>query len=192
MRIAFATSAPSVSAEVAQFLEPAAAELRRLGMAGQQHHRRFLPERGHQPGGGIGMAGATGDHGDARLAGQPPPGVGGMHRGRLLPRMHQVDRGADRSVEQRHDVVAGKREDRIVSGAFQGAHDDVGAAEGLRHEGFGSTSVERSLSPVADSTNQQHGRCAPSRAASQLVLRVVDLARLYWSGRQALSLQRRC
>ena len=103
-------------------------------MAGQQHDRQFLAERGHQPGGGVGVAGAAGDHGDAGLAGQPAPGVGGVHRGGLLPGVHEVDRGADRGVEQRHDVVAGQREDRVVSGAFEGAHDDVGAAEGLGHE----------------------------------------------------------
>ena len=41
--------------------------------------------------------------------------------------MPRVDRG----VEQRHDVVAGQREDRRVAGAFQRAHDDVGAAKCL-------------------------------------------------------------
>ena len=39
----------------------------------------------------------------------------------------------DRRIEQRHDVVARQREDRVVPGALQRAHDDVGAANRATH-----------------------------------------------------------
>ena len=120
---------------LAQFLKAAAPKLVGLGVARQQHQRRFLALRRHQCGGGVGMARAAGDHGDARLAGQPSPGVGHVHRRRLMPRVHQPLPRIDRRVEQRHDVVAGQREDRVVAGAFQRAHDDVGAADGCAAHG---------------------------------------------------------
>ena len=75
------------------------------------------------------MPGAAGDHRDPRLARQPSPGIRHVHGCRLVARMHQPLPRIDRRVEQRHDVVAGEREDRVVSGAFQRAHDDVGAAD---------------------------------------------------------------
>jgi len=67
------------------------------------------------------------------LAGEPSPGIGGMHGGCFMAGMHKVDRSADGSVEQRHNVVAGEREDRLVAITFECAHYEVGAAEGLGH-----------------------------------------------------------
>ena len=122
---------------LAQFLKAAAPKLVGLGVARQQHQRRFLALRRHQCGGGVGMTRTAGDHGDARLAGQPSPGVGHVHRRGLMPRVHQPLPRIDRRVEQRHDVVAGQREDRVVAGAFQRAHDDVGAADGCAAHGDG-------------------------------------------------------
>ena len=149
MRIALATSAPSVSAEVAVH------DALLTGAAMSAWRSSWNPPRPSwvvsvwpdssttgdswpsaviSAGGGVGVAGAAGDHGDSGFAGQPAPGIGGVHGGGLVAGVHEVDRGADRGVEQRHDVVAGEREDRAVSGTFEGAHDDVGAAKGLGHE----------------------------------------------------------
>ena len=118
---------------LAQFLETAAAELVGFGVAGQQHQRQFLAKRGEQRGDRVGVAGTAGDHGDAGLAGQPAVRVGHVHRGGFVPRVHQVEPCVQCGIEQRHDVVAGQREDALIAGVFQRAHDDVGAAKGLGH-----------------------------------------------------------
>ncbi len=114
---------------LAQLLESATAELGRFGVTGQQHERRFLALRCHQRRRGVRVARSAGHHGDAGLAGQPAPGVGHVNRSRLMARVDQAVARVDRGVEQRHDVVAGQREDRCVAGAFERPHDDVGAAK---------------------------------------------------------------
>ena len=56
-----------------------------------------------------------------------------MHRRGLMPDMHQRQLGLDRGVEQRHDMVAGQRKDVRMAGAFEGTHDDIGAAKSGWH-----------------------------------------------------------
>ena len=149
MRIAFATSTPSVSAAVA--IQEAFA----TGAAISAWRSSWKPPRPSwvvsvwpdsstsgdswpsaviSAGGGVGVAGAAGDHGDAGLAGQPAPKASAACTAAASWRVcTRSMAGADRGVEQRHDVVAGQGEDRRVSGAFQRAHDDVGAAQGWGH-----------------------------------------------------------
>ncbi len=75
--------------DLPQFLEAAAAELVGLGMAGQQHHRGFLPQRGEQRADRVGVARAAGDPGDAGPSGQTSIRVRHVHRRGFMPHMHQ-------------------------------------------------------------------------------------------------------
>jgi hypothetical protein len=52
-----------------------------------------------------------------------------MHRGSFVARVHQPVPCINRRIKQRHDVVAGQGEDRVVAGALKRAHDDIGAAK---------------------------------------------------------------
>ena len=131
---------------LAQFLEAAASELIGLGMTRQQNERGFLTLCREQRADGVGVAGSAGDPGDAGLAGQAAEGVGHVNRCGFMTDMQQLQLRIDRGIEQRHDVVAGQREDRGVTGLFQGAHNDVGAAKGRGHGGSLEWQCKRSPS----------------------------------------------
>ena len=119
---------------LAQLLETAAAELPGRGMTGQQHHRRFRAERREQRADGVGVAGSAGHQRNAGLAGEPAVGVRHVDRGGLVAHMHEIETGVERGVEDRHDVVARKREDAPAPQALERAGDDVGAAQRLAHD----------------------------------------------------------
>jgi hypothetical protein len=53
------------------------------------------------------VARPTGNQRDARFAGEPPPRVGHVHRGRLVPHVDERELGVERGVEHRHHVVTG-------------------------------------------------------------------------------------
>jgi hypothetical protein len=60
-------------------------------------------------------------------------GVGHVHGGGFVPHVNEVDAGIQRGVEDRHDVVAGQREDASAADTAKGTSDDVGAAQGVAH-----------------------------------------------------------
>ena len=55
-------------------------------------------------------------------------GVGHVHGGGFVPHVNKVDTRIQRGVEDRHDVVAGQREDAPAADAAKRTSDDVGAA----------------------------------------------------------------
>ena len=74
------------------------------------------------------MTGSAGDQGNAGLAGQAAMGVGHVHGGGFVPHVNEVDVRIQRGIEDRHDVVAGQREDTSAADTAKGTSDDVGAA----------------------------------------------------------------
>ncbi len=118
---------------LADFLEAAAPELPGRGVAGQQHHRRFRAERGEQRADRIGVAGPAGDERDAGLAGEPAPRISHVDRSRLVAHMHEIEIGLERGIEDRHDVIAGKREHTPAAEASERLRNDVGASKRLGH-----------------------------------------------------------
>ena len=97
-------------------------------MTRQEQQRSLRRERRVQRGGGIGVPLAARDQSDAGLAGQPPPGVGHVDAGSLVPDMHDIDARRDQRVEHRHDVVARQGEDPADAEIFERLRDDVGSA----------------------------------------------------------------
>ena len=79
------------------------------------------------------VAGTTGYPGDARFSRDASIGVRHMHGRAFMPDVQQIELTVDRGIEQRHDVVAGQREDGRVTGSFQCLDYDVGAAPGNCH-----------------------------------------------------------
>ena len=79
------------------------------------------------------MARPAGDECDAGFAGQPAMRVGHVHGGGFMADVNQVEAGIERGIEDRHDVVAGQREDAPAAKTLQRTSDDVGAAEGVAH-----------------------------------------------------------
>ena len=55
-------------------------------------------------------------------------GIGHVHGGGFVADMNEIDAGVERSVEDRHDVVAGEREDAPAADAVKRTSDDVGSA----------------------------------------------------------------
>src|SRR5215470_8108215 len=96
----------------------------------------------------IGVSGAATHESDAALAGEPAPGIGHMHGGGLVPDVHQAQARPERGVKNRHDMVAGEREDAGAARALEGANDDIGAADLSRHGAGGSGSY--SLAQLAN------------------------------------------
>ena len=135
---------------LAKLLEAAAAELPGRGVAGQQHHRRFRPERREQRADGIGVAGPAGDERNAGLAGQPAVRVGHVDGGGLVADVDEIEAGVERGVEDRHDVVAGEGEHALAAEALERLGYDVGAAQRLAHVGFSPRPIYRQtpLAPV--------------------------------------------
>ena len=59
------------------------------------------------------------------LPGQARPGVRHVHGRRLVAHVHQPRAGAESRIEERHDVIAGQREDRAQTRAIERARQDV-------------------------------------------------------------------
>ena len=114
---------------LAQLLEAAAAELPGRGVAGQQHHRQFRAERGEQRADRVGVSRPAGDQCDAGLSGEAAVGVRHVHRSGLVAHMDEVEAGIEGGVEDRHDVIAGQREDAARAEPAQRLGDDVGASQ---------------------------------------------------------------
>ncbi len=110
------------------FLERAPAELRSRRMPGEKDHRRFGGERRVERTDRVRVSRAASDEGDPRLAGEAAPSVGHVHRGRLVTHVHDRQRGVERRIEHRHDVVAREREEMPHAGARQRFCDQIGAA----------------------------------------------------------------
>ena len=69
----------------------------------------------------------------ARLTGEATMRVGHVDRSRLVPHVHQVEIDVERGVEDRHDVIARKREHSPTPQASESLDRDVGAAQRLAH-----------------------------------------------------------
>ena len=74
------------------------------------------------------MTGSAGDQGNTGFAGEAAVGVGHVHGGGFVADVNEVDAGIQRGVEDRHDVIAGQREDASAAEAAKRTSDDVGAA----------------------------------------------------------------
>ena len=118
---------------VAQFLEGAEAKLPPGRMAGEQHQRHLTRHGGAERGDGIGMALPAGHQGDSGLPGQAGKGIGHVHRGGFLPGVDQLDPAPEQSVEDRHDVVAGKGEDRARASPHQSLDQGIGPTNRFGH-----------------------------------------------------------
>src|ERR1700688_3679913 len=59
--------------------------------------------------------------------------IGHVHGGGFVAHVNEVDVRIQRGVEDRHDVVAGQREDAPAADAAKRTSDDVGAAQGVAH-----------------------------------------------------------
>ncbi len=97
-------------------------------MAGKQEHRALRGERREQGRGGVGLALAAGDQGDADLAGEAPQASAMCTQAaswRTCTTAMPVDSSASKD---RHDVVARQGEDAADAQALQGLDDDVGSA----------------------------------------------------------------
>ncbi len=116
-----------------QFLETAATEFRRRRVAGNQHHGHFRSLRGAEGRDRVGVPGSAGDHGETDLAREFGPGAGHQYGRTFLAHMGQVDLGADRGVENLHDVVAGERENLVHSGAVKRLGEDVCPSQRVGH-----------------------------------------------------------
>jgi hypothetical protein len=55
-------------------------------------------------------------------------GIGHVHGGGFVSHVNEVNAGVERGIEDRHDVVAGKREDASAAHTMQRTSDDVGSA----------------------------------------------------------------
>jgi hypothetical protein len=73
------------------------------------------------------MTRPPGDQGDAGFARQAAMGIGHVHGGGFVPDVNEVDAGVERSVENGHNVVAGKREDALAASPVKRTSDDVGS-----------------------------------------------------------------
>ena len=113
---------------LAQFLKSAAPDLPGRGVSRQKNHRRFRGQRGVQGSDRIGMTGSAGDQGNAGFAGQAAMSIGHVHGGGFVPHVNEVDAHIQGGVEDRHDVVAGQREDAPAADTAKRTSDDVGAA----------------------------------------------------------------
>jgi hypothetical protein len=70
----------------------------------------------------------AGDQGNAGFAGQAAMGIGHVHGGGFVPDVNEVNAGVECGIEDRHDVVAGKREDASAASPVQRTSDDIGSA----------------------------------------------------------------
>lgn len=89
-----------------EFLKRTLPILCERGVAGQKQHRTFGPARGIQRPERVCRTRRRGDHANPDFPGQLRPGDRHEHRGRLVPRMNDLDPGVDACVVQRHDLVA--------------------------------------------------------------------------------------
>ncbi len=71
----------------------------------------------------------AGDQRNSWLSGQPPPRVGHMHASSLMPDMDQLDVRRQQRVENRHDVVAGKRKNARHAQFLERSRDKVRASD---------------------------------------------------------------
>jgi hypothetical protein len=110
------------------FLKAAAAEFPCRRVPREEHHGGFRAKRGEQGADRVGMPRAAGDERDAGFTGEPSPRVRHVHGRRLVPHVHQVELGLERRIEQRHDVIAGEREDVTAAEPLERARDDVRAS----------------------------------------------------------------
>ncbi len=77
---------------------------RALNLADEQDHRHGILPGHMQAGGGVGGAGAAGDHANARLAGQSAPAIGHHRRAAFLAAHHHVDLGVMERIQ--HSQIA--------------------------------------------------------------------------------------
>ena len=91
-------------------LERPQPELRTRGVSGEQQHRRLRHggrvERRHC----VGMSGTASNERHPDFAGETGPRVRHVHGRRFVSRMEQLETCIERRIEDRHDVIARKRE----------------------------------------------------------------------------------
>ena len=102
-------------------------------MAREQHHGRLVREGRIERADGIGMTRSTRHHRNAGLARETPPRVGHMYGRRLVAHVDQLELRLERGVEDRHDMIAGEREDLLRPKLLQRARDDVRASDLVGH-----------------------------------------------------------
>ena len=107
------------------FLERSLAQLAGRRVPREQHYRRFGSERRVECGYGIGVSRAAGHQRDTHLAGKASPGIRHVDGGSLVPHVHKRQLRVQRSVEYRHDMIAGKREHVARARAREAARDDI-------------------------------------------------------------------
>jgi hypothetical protein len=105
-----------------------------LDLADEQDHRDRILPGDVQAGGGVGGAGAAGDHADAGLAGEPAPGVG-HHRGAaFLAADDDLDVAVIERVEHGEETLAGHAGEALDAVRLQCLDDQFSA--GSFHVGF--------------------------------------------------------
>ena len=111
-------------------LKGAAPRLAQRRRPAQEDHRRFRHERAIERGQRVQVPGPRRHEGHARLLGQPAPGVGHVHGGRLVARVDDADPGADSGVVEGQDLIARQGEELTHTGSNQRLDDQIRATLG--------------------------------------------------------------
>ena len=114
-------------ADLVHLLKGAGPELAPRRVTAQQDHGRLGHQGPVERRDGVAVARTRRDECDTRLVSQTPPGVGHVDGRGFVPRMNQRDVTADRSVVNREDLVAGKREEVLDAVGGQRVHDALGS-----------------------------------------------------------------
>ena len=132
---------------VIDLLEGAAAAVGQGDLADEQDHRGGVLMRRMHADGGMGRAGAAGDHADAGLAGQLAVSLGHIGGAGLVAAGDDLDRVAHigEGIEDGEIALAGDAEDAVDAVHDEGVDDTAGGGVGgLAHEGAISR-LERGL-----------------------------------------------
>jgi hypothetical protein len=108
-------------------LESAAANLLVRYVPRKQKDRGFGGLCRAKPGNRIGMSCPAAHERDTALTRQSAPRICHVDSRRFVTYVNEPDITADRSVEDRHDVVAGKCESCPQAGSMEGSNNQVGA-----------------------------------------------------------------
>src|SRR3954451_10971257 len=120
------------------------------------------------------MTGSAGPHCDTGLAREPAPRIPHMHGGRFVPAVHEIELRLDRGVEDRHDVIARKRENAVRAKTRKRLRNDVGASERLvvvDHSVMPPLQIRRELRGWSPGYAPVVRHPAPIRQASRTTLR---------------------
>ena len=112
-------------ADLVKLLEGARAILGAGRIAAQKDDRAFRLARHVERAQAAGEPGSGGDHGDPDAARQLGVGVGHVDGSTFVAGVDQADTDVDAGIEDRHDLVSGKREDHLHAGSRQCDGDKV-------------------------------------------------------------------